>query len=47
MNAHALAASTTSEPREPTTEAWIVHCAAIQCAWGALDATVQQSIDDE
>lgn len=46
MNAHALAAATTAEPREPTIEAWIVHCAAIQCGWDALDITVRRSIDD-
>lgn len=46
MNAHALAATTTREPEtHPTTEEWITYCAAIQCAWDALDQAVRSEVD--
>lgn len=45
MNAHALAAVHTRQPAEETREAWIVHCTAICCAWGAFDAAVRRELE--
>lgn len=44
MNAHVLAATHTRKPDRPGVEAWVEHCAAIHCAWIALDQAVREEL---